>query len=197
MEEPVDSVDHEEVIYLRGIQDMESEGLIDISNLASCEVSSSKQGCEINKLRDDLISTYWQSDGPQPHYLLIKFTKCVNISMISFYLNYSIDESYTPEKIKILAGSGEHDLIEVLNYEFFQPIGWQNINFQNICNNGLLKCYILKIKFISNHQNGKDCHVRCLKILSPINLNNFDSNQLDNDNIGFTSIKFKSESVVR
>lgn len=199
-----DPIDHDELLFLNGLKDFENNGLVDISNLASWEISSFKPGNDLKALKDDSSITYWQSDGLQPHSLIIRFTKCVNIQQISIFLNYSIDESYTPDKIAILAGSGEHDLIEVCSLEFFEPIGWQDIEFNNISNSKLLKCYIIKIKFISNHQNGKDCHVRGIRILSPMNLNNSNLNPSSisstdiNDNfVGFTSKKLLCESLIR
>jgi anaphase-promoting complex subunit 10 len=191
-------MEHDEMLYVTGLQDMESHGLIDISNLAACEVSSAKQGCELSKLKDDSPQTYWQSDGQQPHYLVIRFTKCVNIERISLFLNYAVDESYTPDKISILAGSGEHDLIDVTTREFFEPIGWQHIDFKDASSSGFLKCYLVKIKFISNHQNGKDCHVRAVKIMSPISMNTANAvDDVNSDCVGFTSIKLISELMIR
>lgn len=216
--------DSEEILFNKGLTELNNLGLIDIGNLAAWEVSSSKQGYDLDQLRDLSPLTFWQSDGQQPHYLVIKFTKCVNIERLSIFLNYNIDESYTPDKLSIFAGTGEHDLIEVITKDFFEPIGWQHIGFENISNSGYLKCYMLKIKFISNHQNGKDCHVRCIKVMSPDNLNsissgvninksidyndyNDDENNIDIysnefklnsvDCVGFTSLKLQSESQIR
>lgn len=192
----------EEIMYLKGVKKMQKEGLIDIGNLASWEVSSFKPGNDIDKLRDDSPFTFWQSDGQQPHNLIIKFTKNVNIEKINFFLNFQIDESYTPEKIKIFAGSSEFDLNEVIKIEFNQPVGWKNLNFKDISNFGFLKCYILKIQFLSNHQNGKDCHVRGIKIYSPSqNLSSVSNKYNDSSNVladfEFTSMKLKRESVIR
>lgn len=196
--EDTQPMEHDEMLYVTGLQEMENEGLVDISNLAASEVSSAKQGCEIINLRDDSTQTYWQSDGQQPHYLTIRFTKCVNVERISLFLNYAVDESYTPDKISILAGSGEHDLINVVTKEFYEPIGWQHIDFKNASNSGFLKCYLIKIKFISNHQNGKDCHVRAVKIMSPMSMNIANSvDHVGNDCVGFTSVKLISELLIR
>jgi anaphase-promoting complex subunit 10 len=193
-----DPVDHDELIYNKGLQDLENYGLTDIGNLASWEISSFKSGYDLQQLRDESSSTYWQSDGQQPHNLIIRFTKCVSIKLISIFLNFAVDESYTPDKIAIFAGTGEHDLIQVKTLEFFEPIGWQNISFEDVSNSGLLKCYLIKINFISNHQNGKDCHVRGIKIMSPIQLNLVSSNdEIFDDCVGFTSKKILCESLIR
>lgn len=191
----------EQLLFIQGIQRLEADGLIDIGNLAAWDVSSSKPGCEVNQLRDESPNTFWQSDGQQPHYLMVRFTKSVDIERISLFLNYSVDESYTPEKISVFAGTGEHDLVEVTKRDFFEPVGWQHIVFDDVSSSGFLKCYLVKIKFLSNHQNGKDCHVRGVKIMSPIAEHSItssaDDDEIDAACVGFTSNKFISESVIR
>lgn len=187
----------DEIMYEKGIKELESQGLVDISNLASWEVSSCKSGFDCAKMREDSPNAYWQSDGGQPHSILIKFAKSVNIKCLSLFLNYIVDESYTPEHIVILAGTGEHDLLEVLQKHFIEPVGWQNIEFDELCPDSLLHCYLIKIKFISNHQNGKDCHVRGIKIFSPMLKMNDSNNTLNDDCIGFTSMKLICESTIR
>lgn len=195
----MEEADGEEDLFTKGVKQLESSGLVDIGNLASWEVSSFKVGNEIEQMRDNSALTFWQSDGQQPHYLVIKFTKSVSIERICLFLNYQIDESYTPAKISILAGSGEHDLIEVITTEFTEPVGWQDIEFGDVSNSKFLKCFMLKIKFLSNHQNGKDCHVREVKIMSPVALNStsLSNDDVNNDCVGFTSRKLLSESVIR
>ena len=43
-------------------------------------------------------------------------------------MDYLIDESYTPSKIVISAGTGLFDLTEVKTVDLQQPRGWQTIN---------------------------------------------------------------------
>lgn len=192
-----ESFDQDELLYITGIKELESNGLVDIGNLASWEVSTFKPTCGVANLRDKSPMTYWQSDGQQPHYLTIKFTKFVEIERLCLFFNYSIDESYTPDRIVILAGTCDYDLIEVKSFDFFEPVGWQFIDFKNISSSNLLKCYLLKIKFVSNHQNGKDCHLRGVKIMSPSSLSTNFTNDNSNDCVEFTSRKFISESLIR
>ncbi|KAI0583203.1 anaphase-promoting complex subunit 10 [Pyrenophora tritici-repentis] len=86
--------------------------LREVSTLASWTVSSSKPGCSIPQLRHPSTNLFWQSDGPQPHYLNIHFFKLVRIVGLRLYLDFEQDESYTPTKIIFLAGSGMNDLQE-------------------------------------------------------------------------------------
>lgn len=183
-------------MYKSGLKKFESLGLVDIGKLAWWRLSSFKTGYGIKELREDSPYNYWQSDGVQPHYIQVHFTKKVSIEKISFFLNYPTDESYTPSKIVIFAGSGEHDLLEVASKEFIEPIGWQNIYFKDVRADNILKTYFIKICFIANHQNGKDTHVRGLKIFAPSTKNDV-RQDMDDEGVSFTSIKLLSECAIR
>ena len=71
----------------------------EISALASWTVSTFKPNCGVHALRSHSPLHYWQSDGPQPHILTCHFVKMVKIVMIRVYLDFSLDESYTPTRI--------------------------------------------------------------------------------------------------
>ena len=73
----------------------------EIGDLAVWTLSSAKQGNGVDQLRDNQISTFWQSDGQQPHYINIQFLKKIKLSEICMYLDFKTDESYTPQKISI------------------------------------------------------------------------------------------------
>lgn len=103
---------------------MEGLGLVDIGNLASWSVSSHKAGLGVEALCDDDPLKFWQSDGPQPHYIDIHFSKRVSIERLSIYMDYAMDESYTPSKIQVLSGTGFHSLQEVVVIDLLEPQGW-------------------------------------------------------------------------
>ncbi|KAI6179620.1 Anaphase-promoting complex subunit 10 [Aphelenchoides besseyi] len=117
----------------------------DISGEAVWSLSSCKvEGFGINQLLDERTDTFWQSDGVQPHMITIEFQKYTEISFLLMYLDFKSDESYTPQKIQVYTGNSILDLEEppkVVNLN--EPNGWQN------------------------HQNGRDTHVRGLKVLGP------------------------------
>lgn len=46
---------------------------------------------------------------------------------IGFQTSIVRDDSYTPSRIAIMAGTGLHDLQEVRIYNLQQPNGWQHI----------------------------------------------------------------------
>lgn len=104
----------------------------EISTLASWTVSSSKPGCSIPQLRHPSTSLFWQSDGPQPHYLNIHFFKLVRIVGLRLYLDFEADESYTPTRIVLLAGSGMNDLVEWGEMKLENPRGWIWADFEGV-----------------------------------------------------------------
>lgn len=111
---------------------MESKGYTDIGNLAMWSVSSYKLGFGVDSLRVDDPTKLWQSDGPQPHYVDIHFSKKVSVGQISLFFYHLIDESYTPSKIRILAGDGYHSLLQVTTIDLVEPTGWSNISFDTV-----------------------------------------------------------------
>lgn len=106
--------------------------LREISTLASWTVSSSKPGCSIPQLRHPSPNLFWQSDGPQPHYLNIHFFKLVRIVGLRLYLDFDQDESYTPTRIVLLAGSGMNDLVEWGEMRLETPRGWVWADFSGV-----------------------------------------------------------------
>ncbi|KAL3424162.1 anaphase-promoting complex subunit 10 [Phlyctema vagabunda] len=142
-------------------------GLKEIGNLASWTVSSCKPGCGVEALRDDNTDLFWQSDGPQPHHLNIHFSRLVSIRSIRLYLDFISDESYTPTRITILAGTGYHDLLPFSVLEFAQPKGWIDVPLEHVGggeDGKTLRAFLVQVKVVENHQNGKDTHLRGLKV---------------------------------
>ena len=92
-------------------------GLRDISALASWTLSSSKPGCALAQLRHPSPTHFWQSDGPQPHTLTLHFFKLVAIVKMRIYLDFELDESYTPTKMKFYGGMSEGGLVEFATWE--------------------------------------------------------------------------------
>lgn len=100
-------------------------------------------------MRDNNLETYWQSDASQPHTISIQFTQKQLVSDILLYVDYKQDESYTPHKISVRAGSNFNDLHvclfcvfewthkmivsihsqEINSFTFDEPVGWINLSF--------------------------------------------------------------------
>ncbi|KAG9150328.1 hypothetical protein Leryth_027454 [Lithospermum erythrorhizon] len=70
-----------------------------------------------------------------------------------------LDESYTPSKISIWAGDGFHNLKEIKTVELVKPTGDPRETFVNT--------FMLQIAILANHLNGRDTHVRQIKVYGP------------------------------
>lgn len=73
------------------------------------------------------MDTYWQSDGTQPHLINVQFLRKVAVREVALYLDFKLDESYTPKKLSVRAGSTAHDLKEVRVEHLAEPSGWVSI----------------------------------------------------------------------
>lgn len=169
----------QQLYYTKGLEELESLHLLDLLPLANWKLSSSKQGFGLAQLREDSPESYWQSDGSNgsntlntsnttnlanPHSITIQFSKKVSLERISIFTNFQLDESYTPSKVKIMAGSSDGwDLQEVCTVNFDKPLGWSHIIFNGIRNDHVLKCFMVKIIILANHQDGKDSHIRAVR----------------------------------
>ena len=82
------------------------------------------------------------------------------------------DESYTPSKISIRVGSTFHDLQEIHVQELNEPSGWVTILPPSVTSrddNGetALRTHFIQVAVLANHQNGRDTHIRQIKIYTP------------------------------
>jgi Anaphase-promoting complex, subunit 10 (APC10) len=103
--------------------------LRDLSAHAIWSVSTAKAGNGVEQLLDGSADTYWQSDGPQPHFISAQFSSKFKLSEVRLSLNYEQDESYTPSIISVRAGSSFHDLRVIRrNKELIRPHGWVTIS---------------------------------------------------------------------
>ncbi|KAM0245358.1 hypothetical protein ACHAP5_005441 [Fusarium lateritium] len=147
--------------------DPATAGLKEISNLARFTVSSHKPGNGVEQLKSDDLKHFWQSDGPQPHKLTMYFTKRVGIRDIRFYVDFNEDESYTPTKVVFKAGTSENNLIEFATMALENPSGWQQVPTAGAggdSDGNTLVAWVVQMQILENHQNGKDTHLRGIKI---------------------------------
>lgn len=116
-----------------------------------------------------LISPYLlsRSDGPQPHKLTVYFIKRVGIRDLRFYVNFVEDESYTPTSITFKSGTSENNLIQFAHLTLDSPVGWQKVPLEGAGggpDGNTLVSYVLQMQILENHQNGKDTHLRGIKM---------------------------------
>jgi len=142
----------------------------DISDEAVWSLSSCKEGLGVHQLLDDRPDSYWQSDGLQPHTITIEFQRKTDISFIVIYLDYKSDESYTPSKIQVQTGSSILDLDEPKVATFNEPSGWKLVDLrQQNDSKRPVRAFVVQIQVLQNHQNGRDTHIRGLRVLGSCN----------------------------
>ena len=151
----------------------------DIGNEGIWSLSSSKLGNGIEQLRDDNLSTFWQSDDIQPHFILIQYLKKTRISEVWLYLDYKTDESYTPSKISIRIENSFNEMVDIRTIEYDEPVGWYPIlleekNSDSKTIKPYIKTMILQIMILQNTHNGRDTHIRGVKIFAPRENKSFD-----------------------
>uniref|UniRef100_A0A0N5AET3 Anaphase-promoting complex subunit 10 n=1 Tax=Syphacia muris TaxID=451379 RepID=A0A0N5AET3_9BILA len=139
----------------------------------------SSYGFGVHQLLEDSIDQYWQSDGPQPHTVTVEFSSKTDISFLLLYLDYKTDESYTPSKfefsehfyrVTVYLGSSILDLDDGLTVMFTEPLGWQVVDLRHSrCRSEKrpARASVLQLQVTQNHQNGRDTHIRQMKILGP------------------------------
>lgn len=146
---------------------LDEKNVREVGNQATWSLSSCKPGFGVEQLRDDSLETYWQSDGQLPHLVNIQFKRKTTIKEVALYTDYKLDESYTPTRISVRVGTNFNDLQEIEVVDIAEPTGWTRIPLKDI-NDKLIRTFMLQIAVLQNHQQGRDTHMRQIKIQSPV-----------------------------
>ena len=161
---------------------------IGIEDILSFQLSSAKPGNGVEQLYDPSFETYWQSDGiSQPHWIQIQLPRRLPVTHVALYLDYQLDESYTPRTVQIETGltvvQDSSNLSTVLSdapvMELHEPVGWCifpiyvppdpfDTNHSDNGNGGVVinettmipRAHWVRVSVVSMHQNGRDTHVR-------------------------------------
>jgi len=170
----------------------ERTGLIrEVGCQAIWSLSSCKPGYGVDQLRSPSVEHYWQSDGQLPHLVNIQFRRKTTIRDICIFTDFKLDESYTPSKISIRCGTHFNDLQEQEVIELSEPVGWVQIFLKDMRDRPI-RTFMLQLAVLSNHQNGRDTHLRQIRIHSPVEnlpVAVFPGN--------FTSLDFRKFSCIR
>uniref|UniRef100_A0A1L8DX43 Anaphase-promoting complex subunit 10 n=2 Tax=Nyssomyia neivai TaxID=330878 RepID=A0A1L8DX43_9DIPT len=167
----------------------------EVGSNAVWSLSSCKPGFGVEQLRDNCMDTYWQSDGTLPHLVNIQFQRKTTVNQIYIYTDYKLDESYTPSRISIRSGTHFNDLQEVEVIDLCEPTGWVVIPIKDIRDKAI-RTFMIQIAVISNHQNGRDTHMRQIRIHSPIEGRNCPIAPIENYG-NFSSVQFLQYSTIR
>ncbi|OEU10637.1 APC10-domain-containing protein [Fragilariopsis cylindrus CCMP1102] len=175
------------VLPIQAVSNLDSlYGLREIGREALCwQLSSAKPGNGVEQIRDQSTDTYWQSDGvSQPHLIQVHFARRVAISHICLYLDFNLDESYTPKNISVQVGMTTQDLVpaifEASIVELNEPVGWCIIP---LTSRRIVRTHLIQIEVCSMHQNGRDTHVRQVQLYGPRTTMNNLQNESPTDGI--------------
>ncbi|GAA5954070.1 hypothetical protein JCM10213_007110 [Rhodosporidiobolus nylandii] len=172
----------------------EPSTLRDIGALASWAVSSPKPGYGVEHLRDGSTATLWHP----PHRLPIP-EEADRLSSLALRRGF-FDDSYTPAKVAVRAGSYLGNLQEVKLVEFQHPKGWQVLKLGGLTRSSAeggseeddgIRAHLLQIAISSNHMNGKDTHLEGLKVLAPRPLD------LEDALLPFETVAFQQHETIR
>lgn len=141
----------------------------DIGHLGIWTLSSAKLGNGVDQLRDENLTTFWQSDGTQPHSLTVFFPRKEQVSELCVYIDYKSDESYTPSKLALSVGNALHALYEVQSVDLDEPLGWFNFSVGRPVEGVYqpVKTHFVQLTILQNQHNGRDTHVRQVKLFGP------------------------------
>lgn len=106
----------------------------------------------------------------QPHRLTMHFVRQVELRAIRFFVDYNEDESYTPTSIKFYGGWSPNTLEQFAQIRLENPTGWQDVPLTGAGGgpDGNSVCtYVVVMEITENHQNGKDTHIRGIKLYGP------------------------------
>jgi anaphase-promoting complex subunit 10 len=173
-------------------------GLREVGGEAVWSLSTAKPGNGVEQLRDNNSDTYWQSDGVQPHMINIQFHKKTTVTELWFYLNFRLDESYTPRKLSLRVGTTFHDLKEIHVLELEEPGDWVKVPIGQIFDpqHGVLRTHFIQVSIMLMHQNGRDTHVRQVKLFGPRTTARKDRELVDFQP-DFNTIEFQQFSAIR
>lgn len=127
-----------------------------------------------------------RSDGSQPHIITLSFPRKVELLEVALYVDVKSDESYTPRVLAVRAGTSLAELRLVRTVELDEPQGWVHLSL--VARGGAparrpphpppagppppppgpgVRAYVVQVVVQSNHQNGRDTHVRQVKVFGP------------------------------
>jgi anaphase-promoting complex subunit 10 len=158
------------------------KSMVEVGDTAVWQVSSAKHGNGVAQLRDRDDKTFWQSDGVLPHAVTVEFPCLTQVLYVAVLLVFNSDESYTPKKLSVRAGTHSLDASEAGSAEVESPNGWVMLELledpSHRSTSGRVWCTYLQLMITENHQNGRDTHVRGVRVFSPRPVPEFASPQL-------------------
>lgn len=101
---------------------------------------------------------------------------------------------YFFSRVSIRAGTNFNDLQEVEVKDLNEPSGWVMIPVKDI-HDKPIRTFMIQIAVISNHQNGRDTHMRQIKVHSPVDQR---ANPITGTEHGnFSTVEFNQYACIR
>jgi hypothetical protein len=82
----------------------------ELSKRAWWFVSTAKPNHGVERALDSDMETYWQSDGSLPHFIVCNFHRFEMVDEVRIWLDPQNDESYSPIRLEISAGTSLSDM---------------------------------------------------------------------------------------
>ena len=70
-------------------------------------------------------------------------------------------------RISVRVGNHFNDLTEVEQIEMSEPSGWVTVPLRDL-DERPVRTYMVQVAVLANHQNGRDTHMRQIKVHSPV-----------------------------
>ncbi|XP_037018260.1 anaphase-promoting complex subunit 10 isoform X2 [Artibeus jamaicensis] len=97
----------------------------------------------------------------------VRSRRKTTVKTLCIYADYKSDESYTPSKISVRVGNNFHNLQEIRQLELVEPSGWIHVPLTDN-HKKPTRTFMIQIAVLANHQNGRDTHMRQIKIYTPV-----------------------------
>eukprot|EP00879_Flechtneria_rotunda_P020557 GHRR01021630.1.p2 GENE.GHRR01021630.1~~GHRR01021630.1.p2 ORF type:complete len:139 (+),score=32.27 GHRR01021630.1:473-889(+) len=115
------------------------------------------------------------------------------LAELQIYVDYKADESYTPSRLAVRAGTTYHDLKDVCVVELKEPIGWTVIPLADQQTGKPIRAFAMQVAVLANHQNGRDTHIRQICLFGAA----ASSNSSLSSTWQFNTVEFNCFSVIR
>jgi len=107
---------------------------------------------------------------------------------------------YVLYRLSVRVGSHFNDLTELQQVELNEPSGWIIIHLQEPSGSdtepttaSAVRAFMVQIAVLSNHQNGRDTHLRHIKIHSPV----YDATGSARRQPTFTTVQMQQYATIR
>ncbi|KAM0676160.1 hypothetical protein GVAV_000123 [Gurleya vavrai] len=120
-------------------------------------LSSYKHDFGLDELLSTKMSKFWNTDDNLPHFIELSFRKKTYIEEVHLFLSFSDDDSYTPEVLEIWSGLTREKMKMLRVCNAFEPEGAISMHVGH-------DCFFVYVIIRANHQEGRDSHVRHLKV---------------------------------